>query len=302
MLVICPECSTRYVVADAAVSDEGRTVRCANCGHEWHQNPRKARPAHTYTDNAPDLDFGADENEQAVEEDTEPDFAKELEAKMLEEESGNDIPDSVKPDGRVTISNVEHEEDTSWKVFAYGYAAAAALFVVIIATLVIMKDTVVSAWPATALAYQAIGADVNFPGEGLIFDRVMAEVERTEDGGQLNFSGSVINLKSSNIKIPPIEVSLKTSNGQKEDSWIIHPEKTVLLGEETMDFQQQRPFTKWDATAMTLTFLAVAPKGEKEAMPAASTEATHDAMRDAAPAEEHHEEPHEESHHDDGQH
>jgi predicted Zn finger-like uncharacterized protein len=39
MLITCPNCSTRYTVADSAMPPQGRKVRCANCGHVWYQRP-----------------------------------------------------------------------------------------------------------------------------------------------------------------------------------------------------------------------------------------------------------------------
>lgn len=48
MILECPECHSRYLVADSAIGAAGRTVRCANCRHSWFQpgvTPEPAEPA-----------------------------------------------------------------------------------------------------------------------------------------------------------------------------------------------------------------------------------------------------------------
>ncbi|MBF0168968.1 MAG: zinc-ribbon domain-containing protein [Alphaproteobacteria bacterium] len=39
MIITCPACSARFNVADQLIGTTGRVVRCAKCGHKWHQMP-----------------------------------------------------------------------------------------------------------------------------------------------------------------------------------------------------------------------------------------------------------------------
>lgn len=45
MIISCPECETKFAIADAVLGERGRKVRCFKCGHAWHQMPENAPPA-----------------------------------------------------------------------------------------------------------------------------------------------------------------------------------------------------------------------------------------------------------------
>jgi len=53
MIITCPECSTRYRVADNSIGADGRTVKCARCGHRWHQDASAPEPAPAAPEPAP---------------------------------------------------------------------------------------------------------------------------------------------------------------------------------------------------------------------------------------------------------
>ncbi|MBY0431803.1 MAG: zinc-ribbon domain-containing protein, partial [Rhodospirillales bacterium] len=39
MIITCPSCSTTFAVPDSALRPRGRILKCARCGHKWHQMP-----------------------------------------------------------------------------------------------------------------------------------------------------------------------------------------------------------------------------------------------------------------------
>ena len=45
MLIACSSCNSKYLVNSADLKPEGRTVQCANCGHQWYQGIAVEEPS-----------------------------------------------------------------------------------------------------------------------------------------------------------------------------------------------------------------------------------------------------------------
>ena len=60
MILTCPSCGTQYAVKDGAIPEGGRKVRCASCGHSWHQDPESSDAAVEQPVTAPEPEAEAD--------------------------------------------------------------------------------------------------------------------------------------------------------------------------------------------------------------------------------------------------
>lgn len=232
MILSCPSCDMRYLVAAAAIGEAGRTVRCASCRHEWFQAPE------------------------------EPESFQQI---LREEMDTAPIPESVKPipeGSNVPAISKEPSPDKSVVKKSSnllpaiaGYAAAACVILVVLAGMFHFKDKVMAAWPASTLVFAMAGADVPLPGDGLTIDRLNAQSQKNTEGvSVLSVKGSVINLTSADIPVPRILATLKMKDGSAGEKWLIELPQDVLPGEGALDFTTEYPGVPEGAAGVNLTF------------------------------------------------
>jgi predicted Zn finger-like uncharacterized protein len=225
MIVSCPVCRTRYRVDEEALRGQsGRTVRCANCGHTWHQ----AAP--------PQLAADGDESktdgriEPALEVPPRP-------ATTLE----------VPPRHRALPEPARRR--SRWRALRW-LLVAVLLALAVVAGVVIARGAVVALWPPAARLYALAGFPAEPPGAGLKIEKLAPS--RTPDG--LLIEGDIANGGKTAQNLPRLRVALRDSAEKEVQFKIIDPPKPRLPPGAVAHFKT--PFDHPDdaATGVVVTF------------------------------------------------
>lgn len=273
MIIVCPECNARYLLSGSSIGETGREVRCANCGHQWFQEPKRQE-----YDNTPSIFQETDEDFEAVtdigDEDTDDDFEipsiedkeepslhqnepeEEFEVKKpLPEEP---IPDSVKPlpDGSNFPAFRPNEEDLphNTRAKATAFIAAFVLFLGMVGYMAAFKDRVLTAWPASAGFYEMVGMSVPIMGEGLIIEKAKAVIVNKKGEDVLVVSGNILNLKRNSITVPIIKATLRDENGVNGEVFEIEPPVNIVEPAVSFPFTAEFPNVDGAAASVNLTF------------------------------------------------
>lgn len=202
MILTCPNCASRYMLSAQVLAPDGCTVKCSSCGETWFQ--------------LPDADELIDDLEHEIEE----------------------IPDAVKPipEGSSVPALSEHQDGGAGKntsATMAGMIGALLVFLLILGMLLVLKAPLISAWPPGAAFYNLF-AEVKAPGEGLVFDRVKAEITPT---GRIVIEGSIINLTAEDQVLPAIEMSVRDQAGVEIKALEVEPPYDEMKAESTLPFQ-----------------------------------------------------------------
>ncbi len=183
MILTCENCKARYLVAPHVLGEAGRRVRCTACGQEWFQK-----------------------NEEKPE-DEPVDFKTMLESVEPIPESVRPVPEEPAPKPKPAPKKKERGPRTGKTA---GYMAAAMVVLSVLGGEIALRAPIALAWPPAAGLYLPLGLDVPVNGEGLAFDHVTAGWA----GKSIKIEGRIINMKESDIVLPPLEV-LALGEGEK---------------------------------------------------------------------------------------
>jgi len=199
MIVSCPVCRTRYLVdEDALRGQTGRTVRCANCGHTWHQ---AASPEPVFDESEAKTDGRI---EPALEVPPRP-------ATTLE----------VPPRQRALPEPPRHR--SRWGALRW-LVVAVLLALAVLAGVIVARGAVVALWPPAARLYALAGFAAEPPWAGLKIEKLAPS--RTPDG--LVIEGDVANNGKTTQELPKLRVALRDASEKEVQFKIVDPPQPRL--------------------------------------------------------------------------
>jgi len=211
MILTCPQCATRYQVDAGKFPPSGRNVRCAKCGHVWHQLGPVPEPD-------PQAEIATRESLPTASRDSAVTTAQgiahapmsTIRAQLAQEEHSEEVRASSL--GRVALA-------TGWLLLAVLLAAIGWAAVV-------FRDSVATWLPQTISLYTAAGLSVNPRGIDIAD---IAYQRRMEDGQVvLAVSGTIINRSAHELGVPLVRVTLFDADRHELYHWTFVPSVSTL--------------------------------------------------------------------------
>jgi len=258
MIITCPACSARYPVDAASFAPSGRKVRCAKCGHSWHQAPPTDLPRKGEEPAAPAPQPEPEPAHEVVsapepilpfEAPATPIFRKPspVEAAAAAPEEDIDIGFA---DKGTSAESGESQLGNGGKLRSFVNRAASSrrgrvlsaigwvLLIAFVGTTLFCawhyRKDIAAYWPATTKIYGAVDKPVNL--RGFEFREVGYE-RQTENGlPVLAVKGKVVNIGDERRAVPRLRVGLLDAKQHELYHW------TFALSEAELDPKQAVPF------------------------------------------------------------
>lgn len=216
MILTCPSCHTRYTVDEAKFPPAGRTVRCAKCGHSWHQAAEAPEQPEIVVEAAPVVapPQAAAPEPSAPPEDFTPTRAY--------------APLPVEPPApRAPLA--------SRLAVVAGWAGLIVVVLLIGVSAVRYRQDIAVIWPQSAGVYSSLGLKVSASG---IDFREVSYKRQSEDGQTvLAVSGKIVNGGPRQLPVPQtVRVTLSDASNHELYHWTFKPTATVLAPGQTVPF------------------------------------------------------------------
>lgn len=214
MILTCPDCATRYFVADDKLGGEGKAVRCAACGARW--TARAKAEVEIELSLSPELGAVAEDVTERVEPAPEvPEFPKALPQKFRAQAA---------------------EKSAMRRAIAHGavWAVLIAILVGAFAASIVFRVEVVRLVPRAASAYAMAGLKVN--AIGLTFENVSARPALQDGHAALVVSGEIRNIESQAATAPALRINVFNRTGARVATMVSRIEDARVAPGESHHF------------------------------------------------------------------
>ncbi|MGJ8536268.1 MAG: MJ0042-type zinc finger domain-containing protein [Parasphingopyxis sp.] len=235
MILVCPSCSTRYLVPDTAIGIEGRQVRCANCKNSWFAEGPDAIAAAPPP--PPPTPVQQEFAETAPRERRTEEPRVEKPAPRAPSIDGND-PFAHEPPFKPRRNPAK-----MWTAIAVG------LFILLAAGIGAV------AWfgpPGFLSGFGGSAAD-----SALDVQLVRSPERRTLASGHelLSISGRIVNMTDEEQRVPDIRAELRNAQGAVVYDWTIQAPQTSLPPREMVEFNSAEIDIPRNAEELNLKFV-----------------------------------------------
>ncbi len=235
MILTCPACSTRYTVDEAKFPAAGRTVRCAKCGHSWHQAGPEPEPA-------PEPEF-APAPVPEPEPDVTPAAAEAIPAPVvaepeppLEEPFGGPSAGTRAYAPPAQMPERFREQKLQTAAVVAGWVGLVAVVLLIGYSAVRYRQDIAAIWPQSAGVYSGLGMPVN--ASGIDFRNVTYRRESEDGQSVLVVTGQIVNGGARELPVPQtVRVGLTDIDNRELYHWTFKPDATVLKPGAQLSFR-----------------------------------------------------------------
>ena len=233
MILTCPSCGTRYAIDAAKFPPQGRNVRCAKCGHSWHQageapESAEAAPAAAQAPAAAFVPPPREQQPAVADRDAHRDDVAAVAAPFAPESSTRNF-------GAIVVEEKERAPLGPKLALVGGWAALILVVLLIAFAAVRYRQDIATIWPQSAGVYSSLGLQVN--SSGIDFRQV--EYRRESEDGQvvLAVSGQIVNAGQRELPVPQtVRVTLSDASNHELYHWTFKPTATVLAPGQTIPF------------------------------------------------------------------
>jgi predicted Zn finger-like uncharacterized protein len=237
MILTCPACETRYLIADGAISAAGRQVRCASCKHSWFQpGPEESQRQ------AAELPLPPPTPPEAAVAPAPSMAANRIETDEADPADAETPPEDAEPRPRWRL-----QIPPIWRWALIGLLTLIALGLIGVGIVRYM---------GLEPQIEALIAQPSTTDSRLLLEVVRQPERRILESGNELFaiSGRIVNPTSEEQRIPDIRAELRNEKGQLVYGWTITPPQRTVEARGSVEFNAAEVNVPRTAQRLTISF------------------------------------------------